>query len=149
MLLDPVNHLVSCPSVQVKGGRWQRKWSREETLASESRSLFSSLSFGITAKWMLSLKTNANQSEHIVAELHTPLCCSERNVCFCLYAMRRWLTFEEADPRLCRQKLLPKPFLIKVHQVGGSLLQWTVLNMWAAAASVLLTRQQAWLHQGH
>lgn len=40
-------------------------------------------------------------------------------------------------------------FLIKVHQVVGYLLQWAVLNVWAAAASVLLTRQQAWLHQGH
>lgn len=40
------------------------------------------------------------------------------------------------------------PFLIKDSQVVGSLLQWRVLNEWAAAASVLLTRQQAWLHQG-
>lgn len=40
MLLDPVNHLVSCPSVQVKGGRQQGKWSGENTLPSESRSLF-------------------------------------------------------------------------------------------------------------
>lgn len=41
------------------------------------------------------------------------------------------------------------PFLIKDSQVVGSLFHWRVLNEWAAAASVLLTGQQAWLHQGH
>lgn len=58
--------------------------------------------------------------------------------------------------QLCRDWLLKwlthvcvGRFLIKVHQVVWNLLQWAVLNVWAAAASVLLTRQQAWLHQGH
>ena len=40
------------------------------------------------------------------------------------------------------------PFLIKDSQIVGRHFEQIVLSRWAAAASVLLTKQEAWLHQG-
>lgn len=63
---------------------------------------------------------------------------------FFLYTLMVQLVFTLSDQCLVLAAAVPqKPFLIKDSQVVGSLLQWTVLNAWVAAASVLLTRQQA------